>query len=78
MGVPTFGNQKVEFVLADGKSLAELEVAHGVKQADVVDALIEETCWGTDTTVLQPFRGKRGTDTDRLAAVRNALATQPY
>lgn len=74
MGIPVMGTDKVMFILAEGKTLVELEADYGVKQADVVNDLIERTCWGDSEPLLQPYHGNVGSDVDRLAAIRRALA----
>jgi hypothetical protein len=74
MPVPSFGDEKVRFVRAADNDLLEMESRYQVNKSDVVDDLIERTCWGDDHPLLMPLRGHLGSDSQRLTAVLTALA----
>lgn len=74
MPVPSLGDEKVRFVRAAGDELLEMESRYQVKKSDVVDALIERTCWGDSHPLLKPLRGHLGSDSQRLTTVSMALA----
>jgi hypothetical protein len=65
--------EKIRFVQASGADVATLEKQYGVTQKEMVDELIENTCW-RDAAVLSPFAGKRGSDAERHAALLAAIA----
>lgn len=74
MPVPTLGCEKVRFIRSEGNELFELERQYQVTKSDVVDALIERTCWGEDHPLLKPLRGNQGSNSHRLTTVLKALA----
>ena len=45
MTIPESGDKKVQLVRANGTELALLVERHGVSKVDVVNDLIEKTCW---------------------------------
>ena len=71
-GNAVMGATKIALVKASGSELSRLEELYGVQQCAVVDDLIEDTCW-SDHPLLAPFKGRVGTQGDRLTAVLSAM-----
>ena len=72
MPVPVFGKDKVAFVQAVGDELLRLEALHGVSKRDVVDNLIEDTCW-SESAGIRDYVGGKGSDQERLDIVLRCL-----
>lgn len=63
-----------QLILADDPAeIARFEQIAGVTQTEVVDRMIERSCWSVDVSA---FVGGRGTSAQRLAALRAAYADQ--
>jgi hypothetical protein len=70
MSVSEFAKISWQLIFADEpKGIAELEAELEAPRAEIVDWLIEETCWSDD---LPSFVGHKGTSLERLAALRDA------
>lgn len=72
MGMPETGDEMWQFIHTSELELLKLEARYGVSQVDVVNELIELTCWRNDASIV-PFRNGHGSDSERLCALRAAF-----
>jgi len=75
MIMPVFelsSDDKSAIVLAKGAGLLKLEQRFAITQAELVDDLIENSCWSNNSAIAR-FRGYHGSSDERLAVVRQAL-----
>jgi len=69
MSVSEFAKISWQLILADDpRRIAKLEAKLEAPRTEIVDWLIEETCWSDD---LPSLVGHKGTSLERLAALRD-------